>query len=73
MMKGEGVFVLNISFGGDEALLMLIILVYSNAKQHFLKLTLVMHIEIVRKRSDYIIKNFCLHFSMKILGWNLSN
>ena len=44
-----------------------------NAKQHFLKLKLVVYIEIVQKRSDCIIKNFCLYFSMKISGWNLSD
>ena len=66
-------FVVNISFGGEEALLMVIILLYSNAKEHFLKLKLIMYIEIVQERSDYMIKNFCLYFSMKISGWNLSN
>ena len=64
---------LNISFGGEKALLMFIILLYSNIKQLFLKSKLVMYIETMRKRSDYIIKNFCLYFSMKISGWNLSN
>ena len=58
--KGDGVFVLNISFCGEEALLMFIILLYSNAKQHFLKLKLVMYIEILRKRSNYMI--ICLIF-----------
>ena len=71
--EDEVMFVLNISFGGEKALLMLIILVYSNVKQLFLKSKLMMYIETVRKRSDYIIKNFCLYFSMKISRWNLSN
>ena len=48
-------------------------LIYSNAKQNFLKLKLVMYIKMVRKTSDYIIKNFYLYFPMKISGWNLSN
>ena len=52
---------------------MFIILVYSNVKQLFLKSKLVMYIETVQKGSDYIIKNLCLYFSMKISGWNLSN
>ena len=58
--EGERMFVLNISFSGEEALLMFIILLYSNAKHQFLKLKLVMYIEII-------------YFSMKISGWNLSN
>ena len=44
----------------------------SNAKQNFLKLKLVMYIKMVRNTSDYIIKNFCLYFSMNISGWNSS-
>ena len=71
--EDEVMFVLNISFGGEKALLMFIILVYSNVKQLFLKSKLVMYIETVQKGSDYIIKNLCLYFSMKISGWNLSN
>ena len=51
-------FVLNISFGEEEALLMVIILLYNNAKEHFLKLKLLMYIEIVQKRSDYMFKKF---------------
>ena len=56
--EGEAVFVLNISFGEEEALLMVIILLYNNAKEHFLKLKLLMYIEIVQKRSDYMFKKF---------------
>ena len=57
---------LNIFFDGEEALLMLIFLVCRNSKQNFLKLKLVMYIEMVGKMSDYIVKKFYLHFFMKM-------
>ena len=41
-----GVFVLDSSFGGEKALLMIIVLLYRNAKQYFLKLKLEMYIKI---------------------------
>ena len=40
------VFVLDSSFGGEKALLMIIVLLYRNAKQYFLKLKLEMYIKI---------------------------
>ena len=43
---GWGVFVLDSSFGGEKALLMIIVLLYRNAKQYFLKLKLEMYIKI---------------------------
>ena len=61
------------SLVGEENLLMFVFLIYSNAKQNFLKFKLVKYIKMVRKTSDNIIKNFSLYFSMKISGWNLSN